>query len=311
MMRTASLLSRSRAEKGAGNEAVLVLSRSRQGATDGTVLHLSRSWAGNGDGLGFVSFSEFCVICGCGRPRRWRCWGMRWPVVLAPASLLLAACGACSSPDAPADAPAASCTGEAISEMGEATYYDADGSGNCSFDPSPGDLMIAALNAPDYATAAWCGACLAVTGPMGDVVVRVVDQCPGCKHGDLDLSAQAFAKIAPISAGRVPIAWHEVACPVSGPIVYQRKDGSNASWIAIQVRNHRYAIDKLEARTGTAGYQAIARADYNYFVAPNGLGAGPFALRVTDVHGQVLEDGAVSLGDAATRPGAAQFPSCR
>ena len=236
---------------------------------------------------------------------------MRWPALLAPASLALAACGACSSHDAPADAVVTSCAGEAISEMGEATYYDADGSGNCSFDASPADLMVAALNAPDYAGAAWCGACLAVTGPMGDIVVRVVDQCPGCKHGDLDLSAQAFARIAPISAGRVAIAWHEVACPVSGPITYLRKDGSNAFWTAIQIRNHRYAIDTLEARGTGGSYQAIARADYNYFVAPDGLGTGPYALRVTDVHGHVLEDGAISLGDAASRPGAAQFPSCR
>jgi expansin (peptidoglycan-binding protein) len=234
---------------------------------------------------------------------------VRWPVLLL-AVVGSTGCGACSSHHGPADGAATACAGDPISSAGEGTYYDANGTGSCSFDPTPADLMVAALNGPDYAHAAWCGACLAVSGPGGEVVVRVVDQCPGCKHGDLDLGREAFARIAPLSAGRVRIVWHEVACPVSGPIAYQLKAGSNASWIAIQVRNHRYAIEKLEARRGDGSYQAIARADYNYFVAPSGLGAGPYALRVTDVRGQVLEDGTIALGEAVSRPGTAQFPVC-
>jgi len=78
---------------------------------------------------------------------------------------------------------------------------------------------------------------------------------------------------------------------VSGPLTYQLKAGSSASWTAIQLRNHRYAIACSEARGASGAYQTIARADDNYFVAPNGLGAGPYALRVTDVHGHLLEDG--------------------
>jgi expansin (peptidoglycan-binding protein) len=241
---------------------------------------------------------------------------VRWPVlalaVLAGSVLGLGACGACSQ-RAPGDAAKAQCAGDPISAVGDGTYYDADGTGSCSFEASPGDRMVAALNGPDYAHAAWCGACVAVSGPAGEVVVRVVDQCPGCKHGDLDLSREAFARIAPLSAGRVRIAWHEVACPAAvigaGPIAYHLQSGSNAFWVAIQVRNHRHAIERLEAR-GADGYRPIARADYNYFVAPGGLGPGPFALRVTDVRGQVLEDGAIALGDGELRAGAGQFPVC-
>jgi expansin (peptidoglycan-binding protein) len=194
-------------------------------------------------------------------------------------------------------------------EMGDGTYYTADGTGNCSFDASPSDLMVAAMNAVDYANAAWCGACLAVTGPNGTITVRVVDQCPGCQHGDLDLSEQAFGMLAPLSVGRIPITWHEVACPVSGPIAYRFKEGSSAFWTAIQVRDHRYPIAKLQVQTGSA-WQDIPRADYNYFVAASGLGAGPYALRVTDARGQLLADPAIALGDAVVRVGAAQFPAC-
>jgi hypothetical protein len=50
--------------------------------------------------------------------------------------------------------------------------------------------------------------------------------------------------------------------------------------------------------------------DDNYFVAPGGLGPGPYPLRVSDVHGHALEDRAIALGDGTGQPGAAQFPSC-
>jgi expansin (peptidoglycan-binding protein) len=220
---------------------------------------------------------------------------------------VLAACGGDSGPTS---TPTGSCAAIPDDAIGEGTYYDADGTGACSFDASPDDLMVAAINAPDFADAAWCGACLEVTGPMGSVTVRVVDECPGCAHGDLDLSPQAFEKLAPLSAGRISIMWHEVACNVSGPIAYHFKDGANAYWTALQIRNHRYPIAKVEAMAGSA-YEDIPRVDYNYFVDASGLGPGPYTLRVTDTRGHVLDDTGVPLGDDATRQGTAQFPACQ
>lgn len=226
----------------------------------------------------------------------------RWIIAVAG----LAACGSCGDSDKPIDGP--SCIAPRGDVTGEGTYYAADGTGNCSFAASS-DHMVAAINAPDYATAAWCGACVAVTGPSGQVTVRIVDKCPGCDPGDLDLSSEAFAMIAPLSAGRVPITWHEVACDVQGPLSYHFKDGSNAFWTAIQVRNHRYPIAKLEA--GTAGaLEPIARVDYNYFVDSSGLGAGPYTIRVTDTRGHVVEDVGITPGDDVARSGTAQLPLC-
>ena len=150
---------------------------------------------------------------------------------------------------------------------------------------------------------------IAVTGPRGSVVVRVVDQCPECKHGDLDLSPQAFQLLSPLAAGRVPISWHEVACDVKGPIAYRFKDGANAYWTAIQIRNGRYPIAKVEAMKNGA-YVELPRLDYNYFVQANGLGAGPYQLRVTDQRGHVVEDSGIALGDNITRTGSTQFDAC-
>lgn len=221
--------------------------------------------------------------------------------------LALLGCGA----DDPADPnqPGGDCTAAPAEASGEGTFYAADGSGNCSFDASPGDLMVAAMNAVDYGTADWCGACVEVTGPMGTITVRVVDQCPECARGDLDLSREAFERIAPLSAGRVPITWHEVACDVSGPLAYHFKDGANAFWTAIQVRNHRYPIATLEALVDGA-YRELPRLEYNYFVEEAGLGDGPYTLRVTDTHGQIVEDSGIALGDDVTRAGASQFAVC-
>ena len=201
------------------------------------------------------------------------------------------------------------CLAAPPAETGDGTYYDADGTGNCSFDKSS-DFLVAAMNAPDYGDAVWCGACVDVAGPNGDVVVRIVDQCPGCAKGSLDLSETAFAMIAPVSAGRVAITWHEVDCPVTGPISYEFQTGSSQFYTAVQLRNARYPIAKLESIGSGGSATEIARVDYNYFVATSGLGPGPYHLRVTDQRGHVLDDTGIALVAGGASAGAAQFPTC-
>ncbi len=193
-------------------------------------------------------------------------------------------------------------------QNGQATYYDADGSGNCSFDPSPGDLMVAAMNQTDYQSSEACGACVEVIGPLATIVVRIVDRCPECGKGHIDLSQQAFAKIAPLPDGLVPISWRYVPCSVSGPVVYKFKEGSNQWWTAVQVRNSRYAIAALEAKPAGASYQTVPRENYNYFVAAGGLGPGPYTFRVTDVLGHVITDSNIAFAEGQQVPGTSQFP---
>lgn len=113
--------------------------------------------------------------------------------------------------DASAPKPDAGDAATSADFTGEATYYDANGTGACGF-PASNDFMIAAINDEQYSKAN-CGKCVAVTGPNGTVAVRIVDKCPGCGFGDLDLSQTAFSKIAKPSAGRVKITWHFVTCP--------------------------------------------------------------------------------------------------
>jgi len=192
---------------------------------------------------------------------------------------------------------------------GIATYYDATGDGACMFGPSPGDLMVAAMNADEYDTAAVCGTYAHVVGPKGQVTVRIVDLCPECHAGHLDLSREAFALIADLPQGRAGITWQVVSPALPGPIAYHFKDGSNQWWTAVQVRNHRNPVAKFEYLDDGGQWIAVSRTSYNYFVQTSpGMGPGPYAFRVTDSYGNVLTDSGIPHVENGTIDGAAQFP---
>jgi expansin (peptidoglycan-binding protein) len=203
------------------------------------------------------------------------------------------------------------CDVDGKTRTGEATYYtEADGSGNCGFPATPDDLRVGAMNQADYAGSAACGACAEIDGPQGSVTVRIVDRCPECKPGDIDLSPQAFEELAALQKGRVPITWRYVACPVQGNLVYHFKDGSNPWWTAVQIRNHRFPIAKVAYRTKDGSFKDIERLEYNYFVEPSGMGDGPYTFRVTDTRGNVIEDSGIPLKDNGDVASKAQFPGC-
>ncbi|OMH83930.1 Papain inhibitor [Zancudomyces culisetae] len=100
---------------------------------------------------------------------------------------------------------------------GEGTYYDV-GLGACGVTNSNSEL-VAAISHVEYGVnanpnnAPVCGKCALVTGPDGKTVtVKIVDSCPACNSGSLDLSPTAFQKLAPLSAGRIKIKWSFVSC---------------------------------------------------------------------------------------------------
>lgn len=193
--------------------------------------------------------------------------------------------------------------------QGIATYYSANGDGACMFGPSPGDLMVAAMNAEEYDNASVCGSYIFVMGARGNIIVRIVDLCPGCRAGHLDLSREAFARIDNLSLGRVPITWWVVSPNLEGPIAYHFKDGSNQWWTAVQIRNHRNPVAKFEYLNANDQWVTVSRTSYNYFVQTNpGMGPGPYTFRVTDVYGNQLVDSGISHVENGTVPGAEQFP---
>ncbi|MCI0570147.1 MAG: hypothetical protein L0Y66_05295 [Myxococcaceae bacterium] len=189
---------------------------------------------------------------------------------------------------------------------GRATFYDAKRMGACSLEPGPGELLVGAMNRTQYALSGTCGACAEVEGPKGTARVRIADLCPGCKVGDLDLSREAFARVAPLGKGRVPVRWRFVPCDVQGPLHYRFKEGSTRWWAALQVRNHRVPVQKVEWWKGGAWVE-LKRKPYNYFITPTAMGSGPVRLRVTATDGQVREDTLPAIRAGRTFVGAVQF----
>ena len=194
---------------------------------------------------------------------------------------------------------------------GKVTYYnEADGSGACSFDPTPGDLMVAAMNAPDYQQAAACGTCVAIDGPGGKSIgVRIVDLCPGCEAGHIDLSPSAFEKLAELSMGVVEVTWRYAPCDYQGPVQYKFKEGSNQWWTAVQVRDHAHQIATFEYEKDGA-WIPVDRTDYNYFVEDEGMGPGPYKFRVTDIYGESVVDEGIAFQEGGVVSGKAQLPAC-
>nr|MDT0662206.1 expansin EXLX1 family cellulose-binding protein [Micromonospora sp. DSM 115978] len=189
---------------------------------------------------------------------------------------------------APACAAALAAPPDGTTRQGKATFYDSGGAGgNCSYPSAPADRMYVALGPSEYADAAACGGYLDVTGPKGKVRVLVMDRCPECPAGHIDLSKEAFAKIADPVRGIVPVSYRAVANPSGvGPLTFRMKDGSSQFWFAVLVGEHGNALRSVEARSGSSGWRSAARQDYNYWVVDGGLGAGPYQIRVTDVRGQ-------------------------
>jgi expansin (peptidoglycan-binding protein) len=67
---------------------------------------------------------------------------------------------------------------------------------------------------------------------------------------------------------------------VTGNVEYEIKDGSSQYWTAIQVRNNRLPVAKLEWLHGGT-WTDVSRATYDYFVVSSGVGPGSYQVRIT------------------------------
>ncbi|MFF7928266.1 expansin EXLX1 family cellulose-binding protein [Streptomyces mirabilis] len=193
------------------------------------------------------------------------------------------------------------------SYRGVATAYEAaDGNGACLFGPSP-DLMIAAMNTTDYETSRACGAYVLVHAANGkSITVRITNECPlPCAPGQLDLSQQAFAKLADLKVGRIPITWSLVSPSTSNKISIRYKTGSSRYWCGIQAIGHRNPVARLEVRT-TGGWRRLPRTSYNYFISADGSGCGS-AIRLTDIYGERLTINGIAVRPNIAQPTQVQF----
>jgi hypothetical protein len=186
---------------------------------------------------------------------------------------------------------------------GVATHYVLQSLPNCSYPSPPADGLFVALSPGEYDNAAACGGYLEVHGPDGSVRVEVIDQCPDCAAGHIDLSEAAFSAIAPLNAGLVNVTYQPLANPsLPGPVSLLVKQGSSQYWLALLAMNTGNPLASVQVRSGSGGgWDNLVQASYNYWVAQSGAGAGPFTVRLTDTQGHV-----VTVQDVALSPGVTQ-----
>jgi expansin (peptidoglycan-binding protein) len=229
--------------------------------------------------------------------------GARWPLLGlgglgAVAAVIIVALGIGQVTGGPA---CASVVPAAATIAGTATHYVLTGTGNCSYPSPPADGLYVALSPAEYHGAAACGGYVEVSGPDGSVRAEVIDQCPPCASGHIDLSEAAFARIAPLSAGLVSVTYRAVANPpLPAPVALRVKEGSSRYWLALLAMNTGNPLASVQVESAPGDWRDLVRADYDYWIASSGAGDGPFTVRLTDtaghrvtVRGVTLEPGVV------------------
>jgi len=179
---------------------------------------------------------------------------------------------------------------------GKATFYDLAGAtGNCNFKP-PADGLFVALGKTQYSGGLSCGSYLDVTGPKGNVRVKVFDSCPECTVGWLDLSRTAFSRIGALSAGVVPITYKAVPnAATPGPLSITFAKGSSQYWWAILIDNHANPIASVQAKGPGGGWMTASRTTYNFWIIDRNTGNGPFSIKMTDVYGHTATATGIEL----------------
>ncbi|MBA2893341.1 expansin EXLX1 family cellulose-binding protein [Nonomuraea soli] len=158
------------------------------------------------------------------------------------------------------------------------------GTGNCSLAGAAKGTLFASVSPQEYAGSRACGTFLAVAGPRGIVRVQVVDQCPGCRLGDLDLNQAAFERITDRGKGVESIAYRQIRDPSPAKALsFRVKPGSSTSWAAVQVIDHGNPVKLVELRAGD-DWLDLRRGTDNYWVSAKGAGKR-FDLRVSDAYG--------------------------
>lgn len=190
------------------------------------------------------------------------------------------------------------------SYSGKTTYYRNVGRGSCSF--PAGDVYTAAMNRHQYAKASLCGSCIEATGPKGSVIARVIDICPGCPPGGVDLSQEAFARIAPLSMGRATVRWKFAECPNDTQMTVHRMGKKDRGQISLQVRRHAVPLKSVEVLSDT-GWMRLQRQSYNRFVG-RGFPSAPWTLRLTDAWDRSVTDSGVTVANEGVVPLSVRFP---
>ncbi|KAI1428281.1 carbohydrate-binding module family 63 protein [Xylaria sp. FL1777] len=175
---------------------------------------------------------------------------------------------------------------------GKSTFYGGNlNGGTCSFTTYtlPSGIYGTAFSGSAWDSAEHCGACLEVTANGKSITVMIVDECPECDEGHLDLFQNAFQVLSPSSTDILSTSYTFVECPISSPLILHNKSGTSAYWFSMQVVNANEAVSKLEVSTdGGSTWKSTTRQNYNFFENSSGFGTDTVTVRVTSESGSTV-----------------------
>ncbi|EGZ14542.1 hypothetical protein PHYSODRAFT_508222 [Phytophthora sojae] len=209
----------------------------------------------------------------------------------------------------------------AMALAGGDTYFAGEGTsytlgqvsaGNCNFmyDPGVGDYY-AALNSEQWDSTLNCGRCAEVScadsrcsDTSSTVTVFIVDKCPECSQGDLDLSPTVFKQLTGSDPSRYSIRWKFVDCPVSGNVQYCTKSGSSSSWLAVQPANFANGVASMKIAN-----QDVTMVDSCYYFLLNGgsnVDMSAVDIELTSISGETITETLSLTADKCTDGTASQ-----
>ncbi|SPO05196.1 related to extracellular cellulase CelA/allergen Asp F7-like, putative [Cephalotrichum gorgonifer] len=174
---------------------------------------------------------------------------------------------------------------------GSATFTGNDHTGGtCSlFNYTlPAGISGTGIGPSNWATGGKCGSCLQVRGPNGSTKVMVVDSCPSCLENRLNLSEDAFVKIADKADGIVDVEFDVVSCGLNSPLIIRNKIGTSRWFFSMQVLNANYPVTDLEVSADdNRTWESTVRQDYNFFEKEDksGFGKDRVSVRVSCSNG--------------------------
>jgi expansin (peptidoglycan-binding protein) len=167
----------------------------------------------------------------------------------------------------------------------------------CSLGSPTTDAYVA-IGRAEYAGGAACGTYLDVTGPNGTTRVQVVDLCPSCPAGKIDLSKESFGRIGKLSAGIIPVTYGTVRDPqLPGPLQVKLKGGTGYNSLTAVVNNHGNPLSAVELQTAS-GFAPMVHSSDNLWTAPSGPVAAPVTLRISDGYGHQAVVSGLALGQS-------------
>jgi len=189
------------------------------------------------------------------------------------------------------------------------------GNGACGQIHDANDIMVAAIGFPNLADmCGQCGNCFNVTGPVGSVVVRVIDYCDlgasQCTSPVWTLNEAPYIIIAgSTNTGSVPVTYFPVACPESGNVYFNWGAGNVGEfYIPLHVGFHRYPLQSVEYEFNGGWLSLPQSVGDIWWSNPAGPAAVPAQVRLNSTTGDSIVDTiSFAFNSTSNHDGSVQF----